>query len=86
METQNVYHFDRWFAEPFTPTQLSLFYVDDIYQILGLGILTASDAEILGKSVLHTAMNTCLKHSKGAGQENACCSGKNLAENASGVF
>jgi hypothetical protein len=70
-QQQQIYHFGRFWNPPFTPSQLSTFYADDVYLALGFGLLTGPEAETIGKAVLHTAMNACLKHSKGGGQDGA---------------
>ena len=60
---------ERKFIAPPDASTLSTLYAADIYAALGLGNLYQRDAESIGKAVLHVAMNTCLKHSKGGGQE-----------------
>lgn len=66
--SNSVTRFSIQWPLPLSPNQLSTFYAYDTYLTLGLGELTLKEAEQIGKSVLHTAMNACLKHSKGGGE------------------
>jgi len=56
---------ERTFLSPPDATTLSTLYAADVYAALGFGPIYERDAATIGKAILHTAMNACLKHSKG---------------------
>ena len=69
IQDQHIYRWGNFYRLPLDASTLSAIYADDIYHSLGFGNLTLLEASVIGKAVLHTAMNACLKHSKGGGQE-----------------